>query len=359
MADWEEKFGKICEMTHSEQGIWWLNGFWEDGAKDYAEDMWVTVHQFIECQLGEPVRYGTKMQEFKEGCDLDELQSHRILEIMGETMTVLALRKRLKELDLDNNKRMALSEYLLDKYKKKPAELVVAPQGDVDPAELARCQEACDSASAALDQASADAQAAAAALKASQAAAAEAASAKTQADEALAKAQAAEEAVKKAEAELQASLDEIAALEKAKQDLIDKCQKIIDDPNAGAVKKGRAVQEKEQTLCEDPLPLSRAKITQKAALKKVEKARKLCEEETAKSAAAAKAAAEAKEAADAAEQEAESTKATAEAAQAAAEVALKEAQSQLDALKSKGGGSPQGKLWWMERLLAEKKKYTK
>lgn len=359
MADWKAKFGEITALTHTEQAIWWLNGFWEEGAKDYAEDIWKMTHQFIECQIDGPILYGNKKQEIKEDSDLDEFKSHRILEIMGEVLTVVALRKKLCALDLDNNKRMAISEYLLDKYSKTPQELVKAPQGDVDPAELAACSAACDAASAALDQASADNEAASAALTASTAAAKHAAEEKTTADAALAKAEAAEAAVKAAEAELQAALDEIAALELAKQTLIDKCQAIIDDPATGAVKKGRAVQEKEQALCEDPLPLRKAKITQGAALKKVEKARKVCEAETAASAAAAASAAKAKEEADAAEAEAVKTKATAEAAEAAAEKALAEAQKALDDLKSKGGGSPQGKLWWMERLLTEKKKYSR
>lgn len=346
-------------MTHTEQAIWWLNGFWEEGAKKYAEDMWKIVHCFIECQIGEKVLYGSKKQEFKEACDLDELQSHRVLELLGETMTVVALRKRLKELDIDNNKCMAISEYLLDKYKKTPQVLVKAPQGDVDPVELARCQDACEAAAAALDQAAADADAAAKALKASQVAAAAAAQAKTVADGALAAAKKAEADVRAAEAELKAAVDEIVALEQAKQDKVDACNKIINDPATGAVKKGKAVQERETTLAEDPLPLRKAKITQGAALKKVEKARMIAEEETKKASEAAAAAAKAKQEADAAEKQATKTKEQAEKAKAEAEAALKEAQQQLEALKAKGGGSPQGKLWWMERVLTEKKKYSK
>lgn len=59
---------------------------------------------------------------------------------MGETMTVVALRKRLKELDIDNNKRMAISEYLISKYGKTPHELVSAQQGTVEPEQLAAAQ---------------------------------------------------------------------------------------------------------------------------------------------------------------------------------------------------------------------------
>lgn len=359
MADWQGKFGEITKLTHSEQGIWWLNGFWSEGAKDYAEDIWKTVHKFIECQIGGPVLYGSKKQDFKEEDGLDEFKAHRILEMLGETQTVVALRKRLQALDIDNNKRMAISEYLLDKYKKSPQQLVKAPQGDVDPAELAACQAACDSASDALDRASADAEAAAAALTASTKAAAAALEAKTAADAALEKASKAEVVVKAAEAELQAVIHEIEALEKAKADKIAACQTIIDDPATGTVKKGKAVQEKEQTLAEDPLPLRKAKITQGAALKKVEKARKLAEEETQVAAAAADVAAKTKIAADAAKEQAATAKVQAEKTLTQAEESLKAAQKALDDLKAKGGGAPLGKLWWMERVLAEKKKFSK
>lgn len=349
----------MTDKTHSEQGIWWLNGFWDSGASEYAEDIWKMVHHFIECQIDGPVLYGSKRQVIEEDSDLDEFKSHRILEIMGETCTVVALRKRLKELDIDNNKRMAISEFLLDKFQKTPQELVDSPQGMVDPAKLAAAEEACTKASNALDQASADAEAAAEAVKVSKAAADASAVAKETADAALAKAQEAEAAVKAAEAELQAALDEITALEEAKATLIAKCEKIIEDPDTGAVKRGRAVQEKEQALAEDPLPLRKAKITQNAALKKVTKARKIAEEETAKADAAATAAAEAKVAAEQAAADAEVAKGKADEAKVAAEAAFADAQAQLDELKKGGTGAPMGKLWWMDRVLQEKKKFSK
>lgn len=134
-------------------------------------------------------------------------------------------------------------------------------------------------------------------------AAVEAATAKGEAQAALVEAEQAEDVVKAAEAELQAAVEEIEGLEKAKTDKIAKCQAIIDDASVGNVKKTRAVQEKEQTLYEDPLPLRKAKITQGAALKKVTKARKLAEEKTANANANAAAATAAKKAAALQEQE--------------------------------------------------------
>ena len=66
---------------------------------------------------------------------------------------MLELRKRMKALDIDNNKKMALSEYLLDLYKKTPQQLVDAPQGNADPVKLKAAQDLMDAASDALDAA--------------------------------------------------------------------------------------------------------------------------------------------------------------------------------------------------------------
>jgi hypothetical protein len=356
---WVEKFAALTALTHSEQAQWWLNGFWEEGAKDYAEDMWRITHSFIELQIDGPVLYGSKKQQFEEGCDLDEHKSHRILEKLGETMTVVALRKRLKELDIDNNKKMAISEYLIDKYQKTPQQLVSSPQGQVDPEALAAAQEACDNASAAMDDAAEAADQASKTLEASIKAAAEASTAKDAAEAALADAQTAEQAVKKAEAELQATVDEIAGLEKTKADKIAKFQAIIDDASASGVKKGKATQEKAALEGEDELPLRKAKITQNAALKRVQKVRKAAEEKTALADEAAQAATNAKTAADKASAEADQAKTTADEAAKLAETAMSDAQEALDKLKSAGTGAPQGKLWWMERIMKEKKKFSR
>lgn len=353
----KEAFLAITSKTHTEQAHWFLNGFWADGMEAEAEKIWEMTHIFLEVQLGEKVLYGHKTNEFKEEADLEEHKAHRLLEMMGETQTVMALRKRLKALDIDNNHRMAITEFLLDRYKKTPAEVIAAPQGDIDPVKLAAADKACQEAADALSKASNEAAVAQKALKDSHTAADEAAVAKKAAEDALSSAEKAEAVVKAAEAELQAAINEIEALEKTKADKISSCQAIIDS-DAGTVKKGKAVQEKEALLSEDELPLRKAKITQGAALKKVTKARVLAEDETAKSKRAAENAAAAKEAADAAAVAAAAAKEAAEAAAAEAEVALKEANDLLTELKN-AGGTPNGKIWWMERVLKEKQKFMK
>lgn len=395
----KDDFSAIVNKTHTEQAIWFLNGFWEDGLEAEAEKVWEITHQFLEVQLDRKVRYGKKVDVYEEEADLEEHRSHRLLEMMGETQTVMALRKRLSALDIDNNHRMAITEFLLDRYGKTPQQVIDSPQGDVDPKKLAAAQEACDASVEALSKAQDEAALSAKALKASEEAleasnaaaaraaeslaasekaAAEAADSAAKAAEAAAKAEAAADVVRAAEAELQAAIDEIETLEKAKADKIAACQAIIDS-DAGAVKKGKAVQEKEATLAEDPLPLRKAKITQGAALKKVTKARKASEvveadakavsdqaaadkaaaDSAAADAAAAKADADAAAtAAAAAAEAAAAAKAAADAAEAEAEKAAAEAQAQLEEIKN-AGGTPYGKIWWMERVMAEKKKFMK
>jgi hypothetical protein len=68
----------------------------------------------------------------KDGNELDELQAHRFLESFGETLSVAEMRNALREIDLDFNKKVALIEYLVFKYKKdvNVNKLVNATQGN-------------------------------------------------------------------------------------------------------------------------------------------------------------------------------------------------------------------------------------
>lgn len=282
---WADKFAEITAMSHTDQAIWFLNGFWDE-LKPEAEKVWGFVHAMIEIQTGQPKLYGSRQPPIKEGCDIDEMQAHMFLEKMKETMTVVQLRKRLSALDLDNNKRMSLAEYMLDHFKKTPAQLCNAPQGDSDPAKLLAAQKAIDAAGEALNSA--------------QDAAAHA---------------------KKAQDELAASVAALAAEEKALADKLSGLEAIANG-NDGVVKKNKAKNEIEQMKAEDPLPLRKAKITQAAALKKAEKAT-----------------------------------AAAEVALQAAAKAFADAEEQLAAVKKAGGGVAQGRIFWMERELAEKKKF--
>jgi hypothetical protein len=54
----------------------------------------------------------------QNGNELDEFQAHKFLESLGESLTVVEMRERLRKIDLDFNKRVALIEYLTVRYNK-------------------------------------------------------------------------------------------------------------------------------------------------------------------------------------------------------------------------------------------------
>lgn len=276
MADeWKEEWKVLVEMTHSEQGIWFLNGFWDEVEAD-KEDIWNMVHTMIEIECGAPKLYGRKKWEGKEGCELDQFQAHQFLEKYGETLTVKELSAKLKKIDIDNNKKMCLTEYLTFKYSKDGPSVVNSPQGGGDPEEFKRGREAFNTARAAFSKSNA---------------------AKEEADEAL---------------------QIVEAEEKAYNDKIQKLENKIADGNAkklSAVKLGTYKNELEQLKCQDPLPLSKARLTSKATLKKLKKANKTAKKE------------------------------------------LEKAEKIFDKLK-KNGGAALGAIWWMERTLEETQKFS-
>ncbi len=73
-----------------------------------AENIWKYAQKFISL---DETRKG-------EGSELDEFLSHKFLESLGETLTVVALRERLRKIDLNCDGKMALLEYLAFKYGK-------------------------------------------------------------------------------------------------------------------------------------------------------------------------------------------------------------------------------------------------
>lgn len=424
--EWMQQFADLCQKTHTEQAVWWLNGFWHDGGEEAAEDIWNFCNRFIEIETDKKILYGKKNFKLDEKCDLDEHQSHRFLEQIGETLTVRELRQKLKKLDIDSNNRLSISEYLLSKYTKSPQDLVDSPQGGVDPEVLAEAQSKCDAAQESLNvatEAAADAKTAKLSAEAAARAAAsalaeserEAAEAKValelsnkkaeeaetalklsnqrhdESKEATAKQEAAEAEIAEAEAESKAAADALEAEEKAHNGAIEKLEVKINSGNLSTVKRGSCVQQLAQLRDKDPLPLRKAKLTQKAVLKKLKKARKkaakatkACKtaEEQAKNAAdasnlakqaadeAAAAAAEAKQEADDAAVKSAEAKAEADEthqasveaeekameAQEAATQAFSEAREYLTELKN-SDAPPNGRLWWMDRIMQEKEKF--
>jgi len=176
-------------------------------------------------------------------CSLDEFWSHKYLESLGKTLSVIEFRKEFAAIDTNFDKRMGFLEYLIWAFKRTPKECLSRPQGSTDPAalaELEKAQKLLDEVTVAFNAAEA------------------------RKNEALA-----------AENELKAAL---AALKEQEDAYNQKTQDLKAKSEGGGVSAMRAKNELAQHLAEDPLPLRKAKLTTEAATKKAEKARKAADD---------------------------------------------------------------------------------
>jgi hypothetical protein len=83
MADTKTKFMELTRLPYAAQAHWFLNGFWKEEGEKEAENVWKYAQKFIEL---DPKK--------KEGNELDEFWSHKFLESLGETLTVIAVTKK-------------------------------------------------------------------------------------------------------------------------------------------------------------------------------------------------------------------------------------------------------------------------
>jgi len=314
--DQMDGWNRLVNKNHTKQAQWWLNGFWGDLEKE-ADAIWDLVHIMIEIECGKPKKYGKLKWEEKEGHDLDQFQAHRFLEQIGESMTVKELRSKIGFLDIDKNKRLSLTEFLVDKYKKNIVDVIEAPQGGQ------AAQEALDRATKKVDDAVEKMN--------------EASEAATKAAESSAEAKTAEEVSKASTDACQQASEAVEAQEEKRNKKLTKLRNKVEnkDGRLSQMKVNTARNELAQLEDEDPLPLRKAKLTQKAALSKQTKAHKLAKKASKKAAAAAEAA---------------------ELRKNEAETLLQEARDALTELKEKGDGIAHGNIWWMEKELAERQK---
>merc|ERR1712063_235308 len=105
-----DKLHDICGKTYKEQGIWFLNCFWEQFAEKEAELVWSYVLKNAELDL----------ENHELGCGLDEMKAHVFLEKFDETLTVRDMREKLRSTGaIGQNERpklVPLTHYLLYKY---------------------------------------------------------------------------------------------------------------------------------------------------------------------------------------------------------------------------------------------------
>jgi DNA repair exonuclease SbcCD ATPase subunit len=285
-----EKLANLCNKTYKEQAVWFLNAFWEPLGKTENQRIWDYVKKLNQIDL----------QKHEEGNGVDEVQAHKFLETFGETLTVMAMREKLRQTGAisqsDRPKLVPLIHYLLFRYNVDWHELVNSA-GDKSQ-EMIKAQKLLDEVLAAFKELDVKAR----------------------------EARAQEAPFKAAQEEVDSALADVKAQEDAYNSKIEQLKKQSEE--GGVVQQNKAKALLASHLAEDPLPLRKAKITLEAALKKAEKARAPFE-------AARK---KAEEAAD------------------EAQARVQEAEAYLEEIKKKPG-SPHGAIWWMERELHEQKAY--
>jgi len=315
-------------------------------------------------------------------------------------MTALELKEQLRRIDVDANGLMALLEYLLFKYNRSVALCINNPQGgtEEDKRKLQEATDKCEALQKALDdlqiqlarqredekKALAAERAAKFAEEAARAAEASARSAERIAKDAETAAKFQEDILKRAEDVVRAAENEARAadadLKRQQDEFKNSCAALeakINNPATGQVAKGTAVQQLAALKGADPLPLRKAKITQEAAVRKVEAERKIAEGERKKAQAVrekaeedrvhaeaerAKAVSEReraegeREMAVAARKLAEEQTKRVEEAVADTEQKAKEANDYLEELKKRPTVA-HGSIWWMQRQVTEARKY--
>merc|ERR1712100_679316 len=277
-----DKFHDICNKPYKEQGVWFLNCFWEEFAEKEAETVWNYVITNSELDL----------ENHEEGCALDEMKAHVFLEKFNETLTVREMRAKLRSTgaigESERPKNVPLTHFLLYKYNADWRTLIDETRQGDNKEELEKAESMLAEVLAAFKESEAKAAEARNALNA-------AVSAENSAKEKEAEAQAVSrenEAVASENAAVQRENEAKASEEKAKQreseakDFAAKSaeKESIAKKDADAAKEREAEaksaqEELEAALAalkaeEDPLPLRRAKITAEAAVKRSEKATK-------------------------------------------------------------------------------------
>jgi uncharacterized membrane protein YqiK len=326
----------LSNRTYKEQAIWWLNAYWHKHENE-ADLAWSFVKKFVQLDL----------EKKAEGSGLDELNAHRFLESLGETLTVKELRETVRETGaLGPNERpklVPLIHYLLFRFRKTTDwhYLVNASQGD-NKSEIEEAQRLLEQVIQAFEESRQKAEAAAHSLK-------EAQTREANAKKSEAEAQARHAESERAQEELRVALNELKAQEDEFNAKTNAFKSKSEDESVSVVNRNKAKNELAQHLASDPLPLRKAKISQEAAVKKAEKA-------TAAAAEATKAAERAREAAEKARHEAAEAKAASDAAVDQAQRKVEEAQAFLDEVKRKPGQA-QGSLWWIQKGIDEAKSF--
>jgi len=256
------------------------------------------------------------------------VRAHKFLEEFGETLTVMALREKLRQTGAisgaDRPKTVPLIHYLLFKYN-VDWHALVNTSGD-NSEEIAEAQRLLEQVIASFQESDRQAKLA---------------------RDAENEAKREEEAARKEEAPFKAAQEEVntaLAEVKSQEDSRNSKTELLkkQSEEGGVVQQNKAKALLASHLQEDPLPLRKAKVTLEAALKKAEKARAPFE-------AATKRAEEARQVAENARQRADD-------AVEESRKKVQEAEDFMEMVKRKPG-TPHGAIWWLERQLQEQKSF--
>jgi len=229
-------FEKVCCSKYQDQAKFFLNAFWVEISKN-TEDVYVAWQKFLDLdkQQWSALPEAKRSETWTEGNALDEFWSHKFLETVGKTMSVVEFRKEFQKIDANVDKKMGMVEYLLWEHKQTVKELINRPQGSGDGGEIIKAQRLLDEVSAAFADA---------------------------------------EKRKKELADAEADLKkELAALKEQEDSYNAKTKDLTTKSEGSGVSAMRAKNELAQHLAEDPLPLRKAKLSTEAATKKAERAR--------------------------------------------------------------------------------------
>jgi len=118
------QLGHVNNLKYKEQAIWFLNAFWIQGPKfgsnpELAEEVWKFHKTCVELDKDRK----------EEGNELNEFDAHRLIEKCDSALTVQEMRRVLKEIDVDFNKMVSLTEFMIYKFGVDWHVLVNAPQG--------------------------------------------------------------------------------------------------------------------------------------------------------------------------------------------------------------------------------------
>jgi len=259
----------------------------------------------------------------EEGNELDQFWSAKFLEDVDLALPAMQRKEALRTIDQDSNGKMSLIEYLVWKYKKGVKETAEAPQGDNTEA-IRKAQEALDRVASQL----ADCERKLEAQK----------MAKESNEKAVKQLKQAEEQLRQAQKELEAAVEDLKKQEEEYSNKIKTLESKSKDQVSPTVQRNKAANELAQLKAEDPLPLRKAKITQEAALRKVQKEKKATEEARVETERKGK--------------ELEKAIKELEQAYVSLEAKMAEAQEELEKIKAKPGGG-KGAIWWLQRELFE------